>query len=54
MDAAEKLQALAIGLPGGLDHPLDDSGAACVADVDEDNVLELREQCAQENSKVKS
>ena len=54
MDPPESLKAAAIGMEGGLDHPLDDFGAACVADVDGDNILTFREQYAQEKAIVKN
>jgi hypothetical protein len=42
VDAAEDLEALAVELAGGWDHLLDDCGTACVANFDDDNVLEFR------------
>ena len=54
MDPPESLKAAAIGMEGGLDHPLDDFGTACVAAVDDDNVLEFREQYAQEKARIKN
>src|ERR1035438_2776086 len=54
VDPPESLKAAAIGMEGGLDHPLDDFGTACVADVDDGNVLEFRAQYAQEKAGVKN
>jgi hypothetical protein len=54
VDPPESLKAAAIGMEGGLDHPLDDFGTACVAAVDDDNVLEFQEQYTQEKAIVKN
>jgi hypothetical protein len=54
VDPPESLKAEAIAMEGGLDHPLNDFAAACIEDVDDDNVLEFRGQYAQEKAIVKN